>query len=90
VPEFPKTEEEKIASAAGQGDSKLYTHRSLDTTRENVRLLIDPTETTRDNTSANTGGNSSTIPPTGHGEHGEQKEGIVDKVKDALHMGGSK
>jgi len=72
VPEFPKTEEEKIASAEGQSD-----------------------KTTRDNTSANTGntGNSSTIPPTGHGEHGEQgeqKEGIVDKVKDALHMGGHK
>jgi len=69
VPEFPKTEEEKIASAAGQSD-----------------------KTTRDNTSANAGntGNSSTIPPTGHGEHGEQKEGIVDKVKDALHMGGHK
>ena len=55
-------------------------------------MLIDLTETTRDNTSANAGntGNSSTIPPTGHGEHGEQKEGIVDKVKDALHMGGHK
>ena len=55
-----------------------------------MHLLTVSTETTRDNTSANTGGNSSTIPPTGQGEHGEQKEGIVDKVKDALHMGGSK
>jgi hypothetical protein len=51
-------------------------------------LLINLTESTRDNTSANTG--SSTIPSSGAGEHGEQKEGIVDKVKDALHMGGHK
>jgi hypothetical protein len=51
-------------------------------------LLTNPTGSTRDNTHANTG--SATDPHSGTGAHGEEKEGIVDKVKDALHMGGKK
>jgi hypothetical protein len=57
--------------------------------REVVHLLINPTESLNDNTQANTG--SATDPHSGTGAHdGEQKEGLVDKVKDALHMGGKK
>jgi hypothetical protein len=84
VPEFPKVrEEEKIASSSGQPDSKFIPQSPGMTT--DMHLLTKSAESTRDNTSANTG-----HPSSGHGEHGEQKEGIVDKVKDALHMGGHK
>ena len=87
VPEFPKPrEEENISSSSGQPDRKFMPQVPETTTY--IHLLTNLTESTRDNTSANTG--SSTIPPSGKGEHGEQKEGIVDKVKDALHMGGHK
>lgn len=41
-----------------------------------------PTDEVRDNTSRNTGGASA---PGGHGA--EEKEGLVDKIKDKLHMG---
>lgn len=39
----------------------------------------------KDNTAKNTGG--ATSGPHGHGEKGEEKEGLVDKIKDKLNMG---
>jgi len=65
------------------GESDIVPENPKPREEENISSASgQPDQSTRDNTSANTG--SSTIPSSGAGEHGEQgehKEGLMDKVK---------